>query len=411
MKCFVADTKIGIFAFDETGTILNYVNFYNTEQKVIEFYESLDRNLLLNDLDNFIEELKSSGFSEFIFDNNKLETQISEKFNLKTQFHKQSLEFKSFRFNLVDRLNKIGIMYSKEDLLNKFKIVNEQLVRKKVSEVGGKIDSIVIQVIETLEIIKKSINLFSSRLREWYGLHFPELTDKLVEDSIQLAKIVLLLGNRNNYNISLIKQQFDFKESLVNELVKRASESMGATINLDPLQNYAKQILSLDKYREELEVYLEGLMEKLAPNLNSIVGSLIGAKLISKAGGLKELAYMPASRVQILGAEKALYKFLKTGEKRPKHGLIFQWQQIRSSKPWIRGKISRLIAGKLGLASKVDYFSGDFIGDVFSKEIEEKIKEIEIKYPKPPKRLEQKVFVRPKRYPPKKNKKKGKTKK
>lgn len=411
MKCFVADTKIGIFAFDETGTILNYVNFYNTEQKVIEFYESLDRNLLLNDLDNFIEELKSSGFSEFIFDNNKLETQISEKFNLKTQFHKQSLEFKSFRFNLVDRLNKIGITYAKEDLLNKFKIVNEQLIRKKVSEVGGKSDSIVIQVIETLEIIKKSLNLFSSRLREWYGLHFPELTDKLVEDSIQLAKMVLLLGNRNNYNISLIKQQFDFKESLVNELVKRASESMGATINLDPLQNYAKQILSLDKYREELEVYLEDLMEKLAPNLKSIVGSLIGAKLISKAGGLKELAYMPASRVQILGAEKALYKFLKTGEKRPKHGLIFQWQQIRSSKPWIRGKISRLIAGKLGLASKVDYFSGDFIGDVFSKEIEEKIKEIEIKYPKPPKRLEQKVFVRSKRYPPKNKKKKGKTKK
>ncbi|HEY0089630.1 MAG TPA: C/D box methylation guide ribonucleoprotein complex aNOP56 subunit [Candidatus Lokiarchaeia archaeon] len=411
MKCFVVDTKIGIFAFDETGTILNYLNFYNTEQKVIEFYESLDRNLLLNDLDNFVEELKSSGFNEFIFDNNKLETLISEKFNLKTQFHKQSLEFKSFRFNLVDRLNKIGITYSKENLLNKFKIVNEQLIRKKVSEVGGKFDSIVIQVIETLEIIKKSLNLFSSRLREWYGLHFPELTDKLVEDSIQLAKMVLLLGNRNNYNSSMIKQQFDFKESLVNELVKKALESMGATINLDPLQNYAKQILSLDKYREELEVYLEDLMEKLAPNLKSIVGSLIGAKLISKAGGLKELAYMPASRVQILGAEKALYKFLKTGEKRPKHGLIFQWQQIRSSKPWIRGKISRLIAGKLGLASKVDYFSGDFIGDVFSKEIEEKIKEIEIKYPKPPKRLEQKVFVRSKRYPPKNKKKKGKTKK
>ena len=95
---------------------------------------------------------------------------------------------------------------------------------------------------------------------------------------------------------------------------------------------------------------------------------------------------MPASRIQLLGAEKALYRFLKTGEKRPKHGLIFQWRQIRGSKPWLRGKISRVIAGKIGLASKVDYFGGEFMGDILLKDIEEKIKEIELKYPNPPKK-------------------------
>lgn len=97
---------------------------------------------------------------------------------------------------------------------------------------------------------------------------------------------------------------------------------------------------------------------------------------------------MPASRIQLLGAEKALYRFLKTGEKRPKHGLLFQWNQIRSAKPYHRGKIARVVAGKIGLSAKVDFFSGDFIGDVFSKEIEGKIKEIEEKYPNPPKKVQ-----------------------
>ena len=122
-------------------------------------------------------------------------------------------------------------------------------------------------------------------------------------------------------------------------------------------------------------------MESVAPNLNALIGSLIGAKLISKAGSLKKLAFMPASRIQLLGAEKALYRFLKTGEKRPKHGLIFQWNQIRGSKQHLRGKIARTVAGKIGIASKVDYFNGDFIGEDLNKEIENKIKEIEEKYP------------------------------
>ena len=103
---------------------------------------------------------------------------------------------------------------------------------------------------------------------------------------------------------------------------------------------------------------------------------------------MKKLAYMPASRVQLLGAEKALYRFLKTGEKRPKHGLIFQWNQIRSAKPWIRGKIARVVAGKIGVAAKVDYFNGEFIGNQLSEGVELKIKEIELKYPNPPKKAE-----------------------
>jgi nucleolar protein 56 len=226
-------------------------------------------------------------------------------------------------------------------------------------------------------------------------LHFPELTDKLIEENILIAKLITILGKRDNFTYEKIDQEFSFKESRIDILQKLASRSMGADIELSIIKKYANEILSLDDFRKELEEYLDTLMDQVAPNLFALVGGLIGAKLIAKAGSLKKLAFMPASRVQLLGAEKALYRFLKTGEKRPKHGLIFQWNQIRGSKPWHRGKISRVISGKIGISAKVDFFEGEFVADVLSKEINEKILEIEKKYPKPPlKKSEPKSKIR-----------------
>lgn len=401
MKCYIANTLEGLFALGEGGNIVNFRDFNNDYQKLIKFYESVESGIVLREYEDFLLELKNSGFDEYIFDDKDLESFTSQNLGFRTRLERFSLEFKNFRFNLEDQLNQIGLSKKRNDILAKYKKINEELIKKKVSKAAGQIDVIITQVIETLDIIKRSISLFTNRLREWYGLYFPELTDKIIEDNILLARMVSILGERENYTFEKINKDFDLHEGQIEALVKRASESMGANIDLNAVQGYANQILFLDSYRQELEGYLNDLMERSAPNLNSIVGALVGAKLIAKAGGLKKLAYMPASRIQLLGAEKALYRFLKTGEKRPKHGLIFQWRQIRSSKPWIRGKISRIIAGKIGIASKIDYFSGDFVGDLFSKEIEKKIKEIEEKYPKPPKKIDGKKL---------KSKKKGKNK-
>ncbi len=388
MKCYIVDTLVGIFALDETGNTLNFIDFNGDNEKVIEFYKTLDSEQILNKYKEFISDLKNSGFDEFIFDNKKMETLTSQKLEVSTELNITSLEFKNFRLNLIDQLKKVGIIVSNSELLDRYKKINEELVKKKVSEVGGQNDIIIIQTNETLDIIKKSLSLFIARLREWYGLHFPELTDRVIDDNILITKLISSLGHRDNYTLDNLKQNFNLKEKRVLNLYKQAINSMGAEIDLEIVKAYANQILSLNSYIEELERYLDDLMEKTAPNLRAIVGSLIGAKLISKAGGLKKLAYMPASRIQLLGAEKALYRFLRTGEKRPKHGLIFQWNQIRSAKPYQRGKIARVVAGKLGLSAKVDFFSGEFIGDRLSQEIEEKIKEIEEKYPNPPKKVD-----------------------
>jgi len=384
MKCFIVDTLIATFAIDDTGTILNFINFDEDSQKAIEFYNSLDEGVIGQEFKDFLKELQNSGFDEFIFDNKKLKILTSKQLGYKTQFQKESMESKNFRFTLGDQLKKIGITITQNEILNRVKEIEEQLIKGKISEVGKQDDIIIIQIIESLDIIKKSISLFSSRLREWYGLHFPELTDKLIEDNIIIAKMVSILGNRENFTIENIEREFILKEQRIKTLENLAAKSMGSDIDLTIVKSYADQILSLDNYREELEEYLDKLMEKFAPNLNAIIGSLIGAKLIAKAGSLRKLAYMPASRIQLLGAEKALYRFLKSGEKQPKHGLIFQWNQIRGSKPWNRGKISRVISGKIGISAKVDYFGGELVADVLSKEIEDKIKEIEKKYPKPP---------------------------
>ncbi|MFX1364693.1 MAG: C/D box methylation guide ribonucleoprotein complex aNOP56 subunit [Promethearchaeota archaeon] len=386
MKSFIADTLIGIFAFDETGNILDFIDFDDDHVKIVEFYSALENDVIQNAFDNFILELKNSGFNEFIFDNAKLESLSSKKFEIKTILEPKSMELKEFRLNLEENLKKIGISKTREEILNQYKIVSEELTRIKVSQVSGHSDNIITQIITVLDVIKKSISLFSSHLREWYGLHFPELTDKIIDDNIILAEMVSKIGPRKNYTSKNIEEIFDFDEGKVKRLEQYAIESMGADIDLNILQSYAEQIISLDTYRQQLENYLEELMENTAPNVNFLIGSLIGAKLIAKAGGLQKLAYMPASRIQLLGAEKALYRFLKTGEKRPKHGLIFQWNQIRSAKIWIRGKIARIVAGKIALSAKVDFFSGEYIADVFSKEIEDKIRELEKKYPNPPKK-------------------------
>ncbi len=385
MKCNVIDTLLGVLISEENGNIINFLNFNDNDQKIAEFFSNLENDVISQDYFTALTDLKNSGFDEFVFDNKTLEKLTYQKLGYKTLIASNATEFKIFRVNIQDKLKALGVIKTDAQILEKYKKVNEERIKKGVSKAGERYDTTIIQIIETLDIIKKSINLFSDRLREWYGLHFPELTDKIVEDNILISKLVSKLGNRNNYTLEKLKDQFNFNENRIKLLVEKASSSMGAEIDLNIVQDYANQILSLDATVQRFEDYLEVLMERVAPNLKSIIGALIGAKLIAKAGGLKKLAFMPASRIQILGAEKALYRYLKSGEKMPKHGLIFQWKQIRSSPPWIRGKISRIISGKIGILTKVDLFGGEFIGDAVEKEIENKIKELIAKHPKPPK--------------------------
>ncbi len=373
MKCFVVDSPLGVFTFDENEVIVNYFSSNNNINEIEEFYFQIENKKLTENYKKIISELTIAGYNQFIYDNKELKKLSRTLIGVDSNYAPFSEEIKNFRTNVIVKLHEIGIEISQDELIRTYKSVSESIIKNKIRKYHSKIDLIISQVVESLESIKKTLSLFSMRLREWYAMHFPELTDDIILDDLVFVEMIKKFGKRTNYSQDTLEIEFHLDSSVSENIVSSTYDSMGAEIDIPIIQQFASEILSLDKFRESLEVYLDNLMQKLAPNIKAVIGSLIGAKLIAKAGNLKKLAYLPASRIQLLGAEKALYRFLRKGDKIPKHGLIFQWNQIRSSPPKLRGKIARLVAGKIGIDAKVDYFSGDFIGADLANEIQDKI--------------------------------------
>jgi nucleolar protein 56 len=231
------------------------------------------------------------------------------------------------------------------------------------------------------------VNLFVNRLREWYSVHFPELND-IVEDHRLYVKLVASLGSRENFSESSLKE-LGVPEQLAGKMLDASKRSLGADISehdLEAIRTFASIILQLYELRDQLEGYVNRIMKEVAPNITELVGPLLGARLISLAGGLDRLATMPASTIQVLGAEKALFRALRTGGRPPKHGIIFQYPEIFRAPKWQRGKIARALAAKLAIAAKVDAFSGRFVGDRLNAELRERIDEIKKIYAAPPKK-------------------------
>ena len=183
----------------------------------------------------------------------------------------------------------------------------------------------------------------------------------IVNDNAQYSKVVLACGFRNKYKDTDLSQILE--DETVEAAVKDAAEvSMGTEISdqdIINIQALAEQVLSLTEYRIQLFEYLKNRMNAIAPNLTILVGELVGARLISHAGSLMNLAKQPASTVQILGAEKALFRALKTKHDTPKYGLIYHASLIGQASPKNKGKISRVLAAKAALATRVDALSDE----------------------------------------------------
>jgi nucleolar protein 56 len=136
--------------------------------------------------------------------------------------------------------------------------------------------------------------------------------------------------------------------------------------------------------RQDLEKYLDSTMEEVAPNTKYLLGSLLGARLIALSSGLTNLAKRPASTIQVMGAEKALFRSLKSGTRPPKHGMIFQHTLLHDAKRWQRGKIARALAGKVAIAARADAFGGRHIGEELKAALDKRLDEIYAKYDQPP---------------------------
>jgi nucleolar protein 58 len=228
------------------------------------------------------------------------------------------------------------------------------LSRYKLKFSTEKVDTMIIQAVSLIEDLDKELNNFMMRLREWYGWHFPELA-RIVTDNLVYAKTVKAIGMKHK------AAETDLDEIVpeeIREKVKEAAEiSMGTEITETDEQfitNLAVQIIELAAYRETLNEYLKNRMQAIAPNLTTMVGELVGAKLIAHAGSLINLAKYPASTIQILGAEKALFRAMKTKHNTPKYGLIYQASLVGQSHVKVKGKISRALAAKCSVCIRVD---------------------------------------------------------
>lgn len=239
------------------------------------------------------------------------------------------------------------------EVKNRFKQLYEknlELTKQKIQDSINS-DNFINQSVSNLEEIDKAANLLSKRLREWFELKNPEFS-KSISDHKKFVELIL------------------------NHKDKKEKSLMGANLtkeDMEPILNLAVQIQSLYILRQKHENYLDKIMKKMYPNVYAITGSLIGAKILSHTKTLKRLSMMTASTIQLLGAEKALFRHMKTGAKPPKHGLILQHQLLQRTKPKFRGKVARQISDKIAIAAKIDYFKGNYLGDKLRKELDKKV--------------------------------------
>ena len=254
-------------------------------------------------------------------------------------------------------------------------------------------DKHLIQAINSIDEIDESVSKLIERIREWYALYFPEM------DVIKNNETYIKLISQNKTKKDIVEAKPDAFPREIIDLDEDIDPK-----DLEIMNSYAKSIYELQKSRKNIEEYIDTKMESIAPNLKLLVGPTLGAKLISHAGGLKRLAMYPSSTVQIMGAEKALFRHLKSGDRPPKYGLIYQHPQVRGAKWWNRGKVARMLAGMISLAVRRDVFTKTFDENA-SDEFKSKVEEIEKNNPFPTKTTKKRKEEKSKS---KKSKRKGK---
>jgi len=390
MKAVIIQFPFGVVAFDEANQVVGRKVFPKKPQTAAKAVAKTDPNKLSNEIAGLIAQLQTNGFDNFAFENQNIASEAQTKLNVTTETT-QPKQVDTIRQRMEQIAVETGFVKDPKELSIWIHNVSMEIAKLQVKTAAEKRDLIAGQAIQTLDDLDRTLNLFMGRMREWYGVHFPEL-DRLVEKHETFARLVLDLGTRDNFTEQALEKE-DLPKNKVEQISRIAQESMGANLtdpDLSQIQALSKNVLETYKLRESMEAYLDKTMEEIAPNTKAIVGALLGARLIAIAGGLESLAKRPASTMQVLGAEKALFRSIKTGARPPKHGLIFQHTLIHDAKRWQRGKIARAIAGKLAIAVRIDAFKGEFMGNKLKAALDRRIEEIRKKYPEPPPVKEQK---------------------
>ncbi len=338
MKAYIGRCFIGVFAFDENKTLLNYKLFTNNPEDVADKMQS-DK---LEEEKELVSDLKKAGFNDFDLDKNNLAYTV-----LKDQMRKLALD--------------LQFVQDQKELNSFLTSVNVALNKRQLKKV--KKDKIIMHVIGVIDELDKVTNNFSERLREWYGLHSPEVV-KAIPDHEKFAELVSKGGRREKIEDKKVEKIRSFSGmDFSNGDIEAVKEFSGFNFGLYQLRNH-------------LAKYLEDICRETMPNTTAVGGSLLSSRLLQLAGGLDKIARMPSSTIQLLGAEKALFRHMKGQGRAPKYGVIYAHTLVQNAKKEQKGKVARLVAAKLSMATKVDAYSDRNDGEKFRQDLLDQVRNL-----------------------------------
>jgi len=353
MKAYIVTTFFGVFAADENKKLIFFKPFPQEPRKMAELFK-LSEIEVLEEEKEMMQQLWKKGYKEFIFSVRKTGVKHAEPNNEVERFLRENLRKIALEKKLVKDQTEFNQLLTK---------VNIELTKVDIKKAVNR-DNFIIQANGAVDEIDKAVNILSERLREWYGLHFPEM-DRFVDNHEKYAKLVEKFGSRAN----IVDSELD--------VIKE--KSMGADLTEDDvniIQNFASRIIELYRLREDLSKYIEKNLKDVAPNFTEIATPMLAAKLIAKAGGLDKIARMASSTIQLIGAERALFRYLHGKGKSPKFGILFNHPLIQNTPERLKGKVARLLASKLSIAAKMDYYSKKYEADKLKEDLNKRIKEI-----------------------------------
>ncbi|MBS7629995.1 hypothetical protein KEJ47_00215 [Candidatus Bathyarchaeota archaeon] len=354
-RLYLLESILGVFGINAKNEILVEIFYPWDPTRIADALTKQAKGEITEEVRKAVEKSGKIGFTELVFSNRNLALTVKNRMGLDVQTEEENPAL-SF---LASSFEEIARRQGKDTA--QFYELNHQvsllLARGAVSESISKRESLIIQAVHLLNELDKSLNSLSSVLKEWYGLHFPEL-NRLIDDNRTYALVVKAFGGKMHIDS---KKLAEIGVQQAERILRASKESMGTTLSdmdLHPIRQLSEHLLTLHDYRKDLEDYIASLVMEVSPNLSEVAGPLLAAKLLEKAKGLRKLSVMPSSRIQLLGAEKAMFRALKTGSKPPKHGLVFQHQLVHNSPKKFRGRVARLLSAKISLAARADYFSG-----------------------------------------------------
>jgi nucleolar protein 56 len=374
----------GVAAFDDKNQLVEKALFAKKPQAAAKCLLRTETGKLSDQVTSLVTLLKKTGYDTFVFGNADLAQEAQRRLEVEVEVAKPA-DMANLNSRMVEVALEVGFTADEPELNAWTRNVTMELAKLRIKGATEKRDLIVAQGIQTLDSLDQTVNLFMGRLREWYGIYFPEL-DRLIEKHETYARLVEDLGSRDNFTVETLENEGIPKER-TQLVAKAANQSMGADISerdLEQVQALAKDVLAFYRLRKDMEEYVDKTMEEMAPNVRAVAGALLGARMIAIAGSLQNLAMRQPAPSKSSAQKKPCSVHSKPVPV-AKHGLISSTLFCTMRKRWQRGKIARVIAGKLAIAARADAFGeGHFIGDQLKAEINQRIEEIREKYKEPP---------------------------